>query len=95
MKFVVYTAPALILIAAVVSPPTDTSDCNSAGQEYGKAVASATAALRKYEDCISASHGRSDCAAEIEALDNAHDDFADAVDEFKKACPKGERGTPE
>jgi hypothetical protein len=36
-------------------------------------------AMQNYAKCVSASDKRDDCAAEMQALDNAHDDFAEAV----------------
>jgi len=40
-------------------------------------------ALHRYEKCVAASNARDDCAAEMEALDSAHDGFADAVADAK------------
>jgi hypothetical protein len=46
-----------------------------------------TNALRNYEQCVSASKGQDKCAAEMQQLDDAHDDFEEAVNDYKQACP--------
>ena len=40
-----------------------------------------------YEQCVAASKGKDKCAAEMRQLDDAHDDFEDAVNDYKQACP--------
>ena len=49
-------------------------------------VEAVTGALRKYESCVSGSNARDHCEAEMQALDNAHDDFDDAVTDIEKVC---------
>jgi hypothetical protein len=43
--------------------------------------------LRAYEQCVAASKGKEKCAAEMQQLDDAHDDLEDAIDDYKQACP--------
>ena len=69
---------------ALLSPPdASNADCGMIANRYTLAVSRVIDALRRYEKCVSASNTRDDCAAEMEALDNAHDAFADAVAEAK------------
>jgi hypothetical protein len=76
---------ALMVLAVIAAPPSE--DCPSAGEAYQAAANKVIKALRDYEECIAKSHGRDKCAAEIQALDDAHDDFEDAVADYAKACP--------
>jgi hypothetical protein len=81
-------AASLITLAVIVVPAADNNDCRTATTQFDESVAKLTAALRTYEDCVNNSKGRNDCAAEMKALDDAHDDFEDAVADFSEACPK-------
>ena len=72
-----------VALALLVAPNTEAADCGNAADRYTAAVAQVTDAVHSYERCVSASDRRNDCSAEIQALDNAHDDFADAVDDAK------------
>jgi len=74
---------ALLLLAVFTAPNTDLADCGNLADRYNAAVAKVVEALRHYEKCIATSNERSDCEAEMQALDNAHDDFTDAVDDAK------------
>ena len=81
---------ALVILVqlALISPhASGTGDCGTASDAYQAAVTKVVNALRAYEQCIQASHGQDKCSAEIQQLDDAHDDFEDAVGEFKQACP--------
>jgi len=73
----------LLALAVLAVPNTERLDCGNAEDRYNAAVAKVVEALRAYEKCVAASNKSDGCAAEIEALDNAHDDFADAVDDAK------------
>lgn len=87
MKARLYPSAAVIAALAVVSPPnTDPDDCAAATEHYKPTVEAVMSALHKYESCVSASNGRDHCGTEIQALDNAHDDFDDAVSDIEKAC---------
>lgn len=82
------SASAAVVILALVSPPaTGIADCQSAGDAFQSVLAKVVNALRGYEQCIASSNGKDKCTAEMQAVDDAQDDFEDAVDEYKKACP--------
>jgi hypothetical protein len=88
MNIVLGAASAAMITLAVVSPPTaGTGDCQSAGEAFQAALAKVTNALRGYEQCVSASKGQDKCSAEMQQIDDAHDDFEDAVNDYKQACP--------
>jgi hypothetical protein len=76
-------AAGAVALALLVAPNTERADCGNAADRYTAAVAQVINALRGYEKCVSSSNRGDDCAAEIQALDNAHDDFADAVADAK------------
>ena len=87
MRLRLHYAAGWIAAVAVVSPPqTEPTDCASATQQYKENVEAVLAALHKYEACISGSNGRDKCAAEMQALDSAHDDFEDTVTDIEKSC---------
>ena len=67
----------------LAAPTPDRADCGTVGERYAGAVAKVLEALRSYEKCVASSEKRADCAAEMQALDTAHDDFADVVDDAK------------
>jgi hypothetical protein len=73
---------ALVLLAA---PDADKADCSTVADRYTAAVAQVVDALSSYAKCVSTSAKGDDCATQMQALDNAHDDFADAVADAK-AC---------
>ena len=75
----------LVALALLAAPHADKADCGNVADRYRSAIAQIADALRSYATCVAASDKRDDCAAEMQALDNAHDDFADAVDDWK-AC---------
>jgi hypothetical protein len=83
-----FIASAALITLALVSPPsTGIADCQSAGDAFQAALTKVVNALRSYEQCIAASSGKDKCSAEIQAVDDAHDDFEDAVNDYKQACP--------
>ncbi len=63
----------------LAAPNANLADCGRAANGYANAVAKVLGAARTYEKCIASSAMRDDCAAEMQALDNAHDNFVDAV----------------
>jgi hypothetical protein len=73
----------LVALALLVAPDADKADCGNVGDRYTAAVARVVDALQSYAKCVAASDKRDDCAAEMLALDNAHDDFAEAVADAK------------
>jgi hypothetical protein len=82
---------AAVLVALLLLSDAPPSDCPSAAAGYAAAVASVTEALRTYEQCVSASRGRSQCAGEFDELDDAHRNLEDAVAEYQRACPLAPR----
>ena len=75
----------LVALALLVAPNADKADCGAIGDRYTATVARVVDALQNYGKCVAASDKRDDCAAEMQALDDAHDDFADAIADAK-AC---------
>lgn len=75
----------LVALALLAVPDAGKGECGAVTDRYMAAVAQVVDALRSYAKCVAASDKRDDCAAEIQALDNAHDDFADAIADAK-AC---------
>ncbi len=77
----------VIALALLAAPNTELADCGNAADRYTAAVTKVIGALRSYESCVSSSAERDarrdDCAAEMQALDDAHDNFADAVADAK------------
>ena len=76
-------AAGLLVLALLVAPDAHKAECGSLNERYDAAVAKITEALRRYEKCVATSDKRNDCAAEIQALDDAHDDFADVIDDIR------------
>ena len=82
-----HAAAGWIAALAVVTPPqTEPTDCASVTERYKQNVEAVTEALRKYEACVSGSNARDHCAAEIQALDDAHDDVDETISEIEKLC---------
>jgi hypothetical protein len=73
----------LFALAVLAAPSPERLDCSTIGARYTGAVAKVMETLRTYEKCVASSEKRTDCAAEIQALDTAHDDFAEIVDDAK------------
>ena len=59
----------------------------AARKQSGTNMVKVVDALRAYEHCVAASKGKEKCAAEMQQLDDAHDDLEDAIDDYKQACP--------
>jgi len=73
----------LFALAVLTVPDAEKADCGSLANRHTAAAAKVIDALRSYEKCVSSGDRRDDCAAEMQALDTAHDDFADVVDDAK------------
>jgi hypothetical protein len=84
IDFVQSIHASLIALAVLAAPSPDRTDCSTVGARYAAAVAKVIETLHSYEKCVASSEKRTDCAAEMQALDSAHDDFADAVDDAKE-----------
>jgi hypothetical protein len=78
---IIYAGAAVLALLTV--PNTERTDCGNAADRYTASVAGVVNALRAYEKCIAHSDKKDDCAAQMQALDNAHDNFADAVADTK------------
>ena len=84
------TSP-LLALALLTAPNTDRADCGNLNDRYAAAAVKVIAALHRYERCVAANvqpDGRrpakpDDCADEMQALDDAHDNFVDAVADAK------------
>ena len=73
----------LFALALLVAPNADKAECGNLADRYTAAVAEVVDALRSYARCVAASDKRDDCATQMQALDHAHDNFADAVADAK------------
>jgi hypothetical protein len=73
----------IFAFALLVAPNADRADCGHLADRYTAAAAKVIEALRGYEKCVSSGDKHDDCAAAMEALDSAHDDLADVVDDAK------------
>ena len=76
-------AASFLMLAVLTAPDADRADCGNVNDRYIAAVAKVAEAVRVYGACVATSAKQNDCAAEIKALDDAHDDFADAVADVK------------
>ena len=74
----------LIALVVLAAPTPERVDCSAIGARYEGAVAKVMEALRTYERCVASSERQKDCSDEMQALDTAHDDFADVVDDAKE-----------
>jgi hypothetical protein len=79
-------AAGLLTVALLPVPHTERADCASLAERRNMAAAKVIEALRSYEKCIAATDKRYDCDAEMQALDDAHDDLSDAITDLKP-CP--------
>ena len=86
MNLLLSVAAPLVVLALIAAPNTKAAGCIGAEARYKAAVGSVVDALRRFEACVAGSNKRDDCTTEFEALDSAHDDFAEAVEDLKN-CP--------
>jgi hypothetical protein len=75
------------ILVALAPMPDAPSNCVSATNDYAAAVFEVTDALRTYEQCVTASLGRSQCAEEFEELNHAQQDFETAAEKVVQGCP--------
>jgi len=75
-----FSVAALVVLAA---PQPDNADCANAGGRYRAAVQAVAEAWKSYGKCVAESNEKNECAAEMQALDDAHDNFLDALDDAK------------
>ncbi|MBV9829258.1 MAG: hypothetical protein JO001_26875 [Alphaproteobacteria bacterium] len=82
-----YTITAgLVALALAAAPDVDKADCGNLTNHRTAAVSKVMEALHSYEKCLGAAVKGADCADEMQALDDAHDDFVDAAADAK-SCP--------
>lgn len=75
-----------IVFALTTVPNPNSLDCASATANYEVAVKKVRDALSAYQHCIEASRARDKCASEMEALNDLHEEFEDAVTDFAHVC---------
>src|SRR5216683_19833 len=64
----------LVVLALLVAPDADKTDCGTIANRYTAAVARVVDAVQDYVKCVAASDKRDDCAAELRALAAAYRD---------------------
>lgn len=74
----------LVAVALLATPDVDKLDCPAANEEYTTTVNKLIETIRSYEKCVSSGDKHNDCSAEMQAVDSAHDDFADAIADLKE-----------
>ena len=77
-------AAPLVVLALLSPPDMGKADCGHIADHYTMSLRRVVAALRDFAKCLATSRQRDDCAAEMQALDDAHDNFADAVADAKQ-----------
>lgn len=75
----------LAALALLTAPDTNQAECGSVAESYKAAAAAVAKALGSYATCVAESNQHDNCAAEMQALDDAHDNFVDAIGDAK-AC---------
>jgi hypothetical protein len=78
--------PPMVTAMLLIAPSPDALDCANAMSAYNAALAKLRSALGTYQRCIEESNGRDKCAGEIQALDQAHDNFEDALADYTSSC---------
>jgi len=78
---------ATVVALTLTSPPVTERDCRAASERRETAVSEVINALRAYEKCILSGQNRDDCAGQMDELNSAHDEFADAISEKPNGCP--------
>jgi hypothetical protein len=86
MKFRLHAFSGVVVALTLTSPPVAERDCRIASERREAAVAQVLNALRAYEKCILSGQKRDDCYHQIDELDSAQDEFADAVSQHPSGC---------
>lgn len=81
-----WTVAPVMALALFTAPSRDHIDCASATASYEAAVAKLRDAIGILKRCIERSRAGDKCAAEMQALDDLHDAFAEAVSDYDDAC---------
>jgi hypothetical protein len=88
MKLRLHAFSGVVVALTLTSPPITGRDCRAAAERRDAAVAQVIDALRAYEKCVLSSRNRDDCTSQLDELDSAHDEFADAVSEYPSGCER-------
>jgi hypothetical protein len=76
----------MLVALTLTSPPIADRDCRAASERHERAVSEVIDALRAYEKCVVSSQQRNDCSRQMDELDSAQDEFADAVAGYPSGC---------
>jgi hypothetical protein len=87
MKLRLSAFSGIMIALTVTSPPITDRDCRAASERREGAVSQVVDALRAYQRCILSGQKRDDCSSQIDELDSAQDEFADAVAGYPIGCP--------
>jgi hypothetical protein len=88
MKVRTHAFSGLVVALTLTSPSAGGRDCRIAAERREAAVTQVIDALRAYEKCVVSSQNRNDCAGQMDELDSAHDEFADAASEYPSGCER-------
>jgi hypothetical protein len=86
MKLELHAFSWIVVALTLTSPPVADRDCRAASERHETAVSEVIDALRAYEKCVSSRQNRNDCPGQLNELESAHDEFADAVSEYPSGC---------
>ena len=86
MKIRLHAVSGMVVALALTSPPITDRDCRAASERHERAVSEVINALRAYEKCIVSGQKQDDCSGQIDELDSAQDEFADAVSQYPSGC---------
>jgi hypothetical protein len=86
MKTRLHAFSRMVVALAPTTPPITDRDCRAASERRERAVSEVIEALRAYEKCILSDQKRDDCSRQMDQLDSAQDEFADAVSEHPIGC---------
>jgi hypothetical protein len=81
------TFSGMVVALAVTSPPITDRECRAASERREVAVSEVINALRAYEKCIVSGQKQDACSSQIDELDSAQDEFADAASKYPSECP--------
>jgi hypothetical protein len=82
MKFQLHALSGLVVALTLTSPPIADRTCRAASERRDAAVSGVIDSLRAYEQCLLSGQKRDDCSHQMDELDSADDEFADAVSEY-------------
>jgi hypothetical protein len=82
MKIRLHAFTGMMVALTLTSPPNAARDCRAASERHEAAVSEVIEALRACEKCVRSRQNRDDCAVQMDELNSAHVEFAEAVSEF-------------